>query len=138
MTDSLNFNSTNIRTAHGIFLDLVSGYFEPAEVRGIDVVVPGASGRTVQSRVKDKRTIMLTGYVEGSDAADWESKTTTLMTAMDRSAAPPTLTVANSYLGTTGSHTIAARCVNLVPGPIIAGRFQRWSIELESVAPDWS
>lgn len=138
MTDSLNYRSTNIRTAHGIFLDLTKGYAEPAEVRGIDVIVPGADGRTVQSRVKDRRSIMLEGYVEGSSASDWRSKTDTLMALMDRSLSPGTLTIANSYLGVASSKSITARCVNLLPGPIIMARFQRWSIELESVDTDWA
>ena len=48
------------------------------------------------------------------------------------------LVIADSYLGVSGTKTIATRVVNLVGGPIVAMRFQTWSIEMESVAPDWS
>lgn len=142
---TLTFDGEDIResaargaTASGIFLDLVSGWNEPATVRGVDTVIPSLAGRVPRIRVKDARRIVLEGYVVGTSASDWATHTATLMAKMQPSADPDNLVIADGYLGTTGTKTIAARVVNIVPGEIVASRFQRWSIELESVAPDWT
>lgn len=143
MTDLL-FAAQDIRQAaarsshSGIFLDLVSGYSEPATVRGEDTIVPSIAGRVVRDRVKDVRRIVLEGYVIGTSASDWRSKTDTLMSVMDPSDNPATLTVKSGYLGVGSDKTISARVVNIMPGPITGSYFQTWSIELESVDPDWA
>lgn len=140
----LSFDSQDIRQSaarssqSGIFFDLVSGYAEKATARGVDTVIPGASGRVERNRVKDGRRIVLEGYVVGTSASDWRSKTDTLMAKMDPSLDSKNLVITDSYLGVSGTKTIACRVVNVVGGPIVAQKFQTWSIELESVAPDWS
>lgn len=139
----LTYDGQDIRQAaartsgSGIFFDLVAGYSEPANVRGVDTIIPALAGRTARNRVRDTRRIVLEGYVVGTSASDWRSKTDTLMGVMD-SLTEENLVIADSYLGVSGTKTIATRVVNLVGGPIVAMRFQTWSIEMESVAPDWS
>lgn len=148
MADDLTLGGTSIRVAAaraaigvgtGIFLDLVSGYAEPATARGEDTIIPSIAGRVIRDRVKDYRRIVLEGYVIGTSASDWRSKTDALMALLSGTyASGSNLVIANAYLGTSSSKTIAVRCVNVMPGPIFAQLFQTWSIELESVAPDWS
>lgn len=138
MADDLTLGSTNIRDRTGIFFDLVKGFFEPPEVRGVDTDIPGLAGRISRNRVPVRRTITLDGYVTGSDAADWATNTAALMALLDPTS-PATLTVANSYLGTTGSHATTVRFLNAAGGPPMYGvQYQSWSIELESIDPDWS
>lgn len=138
MADDLNLGGTNIRTRGGIFFDLVKGYFEPPEVRGVDTDIPGTAGRVSRNRVAVRRTITLDGYVEGSTPSDWRTKTETLFGELDPTS-PQTLTVANGYLGTTGSHAVTVRFLNAVQGlPINGPRFQTWSIELECIDPGWT
>lgn len=137
--DSQDIRQAAARTSgSGIFFDLVSGYAEKATTRGVDTVIPGADGRVARNRVKDVRRIVLEGYVVGTSASDWRSKTDTLMAKMDPSLDNKNLVIDDSYLGVGSTKTIACRVVNVVGGPITAARFQTWSIELESVAPDWS
>lgn len=142
MTASLAYRGTDIHVRGSIFFDLTRGFLDPAEVRGVDVTVPGLAGRTVQSRVKDRRSLLLEGYVQGADAEAWRDNIDILMVLMDRSLTPGSLVVGNNYLGLDGgTMTIAARCVNLLPGPIQGGMtFQKWSIELEAIGspPDWA
>ena len=81
----LTYDGQDIRQAaartsgSGIFFDLVAGYSEPANVRGVDTIIPGLAGRTARDRVRDTRRIVLEGYVVGTSASDWRSKTDTLM-----------------------------------------------------------
>lgn len=129
-------------TKDGIQLDLVSGFYEPPVFRGSDTIVPGAGGRVVRNRVEDVRRIILEGYVTGTSAADWATNTNSLMLTLYGSASgdPVNLVVTAPYLGTAaGPYTIAVRFVNAVGGdPMYAVKYQRWSIELEAVSPDWS
>lgn len=135
---ALTFGGQNIRTTGGIFFDLVAGYFDPPEVRGSDDIIPSTAGRTVRNRVKDRRRIVLEGYVQGSTAAVWRANMDTLFGVM-LPTTPANLVIADNYLGTTGTKTISARFINAIGDTPIAGPiFQRWTIELESVAPDWS
>lgn len=140
----LSYDSQDIRqsaarsSGSGIFLDLVSGFFEPASARGDVTIIPGLAGVVDRVRVGHTKKILLVGYVRGTSASDWNSKTATLMGKMVPYNAAANLVVADSYLGTTGTHTISARVMNIVPGPIVAQRFQTWSIELESIARVWT
>lgn len=135
----LTLRGVDIRTRGGIFLDLDRGYSEPPEVRGRDVIVPARAGRVARGRVADRRSIVLTGYVQGTSASDWRLKTDTLMALLDATLDPGDLVVDDEYLGLAGglTATISVRCVNAIGGPIFNQTFQTWSIELESVDPDW-
>jgi hypothetical protein len=140
----LTFDGQDIRqagalTGSGIYLDLVSGYAEPASVRGVDTVIPNADGRVFRSRVRDNRRILLVGYVVGSSAADWRTNTDALFAVMVPTNDPADLVISGGYLGTGGSPTIACRFLNASgETPENGPKFQRWTIELESVVPDWT
>jgi hypothetical protein len=134
----LSFGSQNLRTRGSIFFDLIKGFWEPAEVRGGDIVVPALAGRIALNRVTDRRPILLRGYVRGNSAAAFNTNMTSLYTALDPTA-DDTLAVADGYLGTTGTWEIVARYLNstiseIQQGPTIA----LITVELESVAPDWT
>lgn len=136
--DSEDIREASARTSQsGIFFDLVTGYHEPADVRGIDTIIPGATGRVARSRVKDVRRVVLEGYVVGTSTANWRTHTDTLMSKL-QAVTVKNLVLGDAYLGVSGTKTLACRVVNMVGGPIVAGRFQTWSIELESVTPDWT
>lgn len=150
----LTFNSTDIkvstaRTTGGIYLDIVSGYDGVAEARGTDIVIPGRSGRTPLSRVKDRRLIELRGYVNGDPTAatlalrqqSYRTHVATLQGLIDSDDAAKSLVVTAPYLGlTSGSKTISARYLNSVWDVVVAGFFCRVSVQLEAVGnpPDWA
>jgi FlaG/FlaF family flagellin (archaellin) len=133
----LTIDAQDVRTRGAIFLDLVSGYFEPSNVRGVDTVIPASDGRVVRNRVVDDRTIRLEGYVQGSSASNWNSNTAALFTALDPTSTH-TLTIGTGYLGVASPKTITVRFVNAVGGQIVAQTYQPWNIELESVDPEWA
>lgn len=134
-----------------IHLDLV-GYGEPAQVRGRDVLIPGAPGRYVpsNSREGDVYRFTLQGYVKGTGASrddralSWRIATDALMAVMDFAldpaavevgpAAPAQFPASSPYLGLVADKTISARCVSMVRGPVQHHMsHQSWSFEMESV-----
>jgi len=142
----MTYRGTDVQTVN-IFLDIIRGFAEPADVRGIDTIIPGKHGRTERARKKDRRTILLEGWVSGTGASlvlkqqSWRTSTDALMALMDRTLASGSLVVTNPYMGLpAGSKTISAKCVNLIPGPIVSMFHQKWSIELEAIGnpPDWA
>ena len=142
----LTYRGTSVQTAN-IHLDIITGYAEPASVRGVDTIIPGLAGRVVRDRVKDVRTIELRGWVLGTGATEvlqqqsWRTNTDALMALMDRTLAAGALVLTPPTLGlAAGSKTINARCVNVMPGEIHGSIFQRWAIELVAVGspPDWT
>lgn len=134
----LTLGGTDLRDRTGIFLDLVSGYFEPADVRGSDTVIPALAGRVERNRVKDTRRVVLSGYVTGSSASDWNANVTALMALCDPTALA-VLTVNSPYLGASGSSSLNVRFVNAIGGePMYGVLYQSWSLEFESIDPDWS
>lgn len=125
----------------GIFLEIARGLNEVAEVRGSDTVVPGLAGRVSRNRVADRRTIELRGLVAGSGATEAAQRSSfrtlvnTVRTLFSPTAAPANL-VATLENGTTG--TIAARTLPTLLWDQLGPSVARVSIELESVAPDWT
>lgn len=128
-------------------LDIVRGLHEPADVRGKDSIAPGREGRYARNRVKDTRKILLEGQVRGLGTTATERQQSlhetlqTIMAVMERDLAPGELAVDGGDYGLPPGETwtIDARCVNAIGGPIRSGwSFQEWSIELESVDPDWT
>jgi hypothetical protein len=130
----------------GFCLDIVKGLHEPATARGKDSIAPGQDGRYARNRKKDVRRILLEGYIRGVGETLQERRESFfdrvegIMSTMDRSAAPGTLSVdGGTYgLGAGEEWTINARCINVMGGPMMAQwTAQEFSIELESVDPDW-
>lgn len=134
----LTLDGLDIRDRASIFFDLMSGYYEPAEVRGSDTIVPALDGRVVRNRVIDSRRIRLDGYVTGTDTTDWAANTSNLMAACN-AVTRVDLVIDDGYLGTVGTPTISVLLVNAIPGPPTYGvLYQSWSLEFESIAPDWT
>lgn len=138
----LMFRSLAVDDYLGIRLDIVRGFLVPPDFRGTDTVIPGRRGRVSRNRVEDVREVILEGYVAGSTAADWRTKTDLLLATLEEggSTEPGLLLAYDGYLG-LGPGVVAsiyARVKNAVEGPIRFGSsFQTWSIALESVDADW-
>jgi hypothetical protein len=131
-----------------IWLDLVSGYSEPAEVRGEDDVVPEAAGREPGTWQRDLRRIQLDGHVKGfggtraERTAAWREATDDLMAVMQMHATPGLVEIDGEYLGIPigETHFVYARCVRVLPGPILNRMsYQGWVFELECIdsPPEW-
>jgi hypothetical protein len=143
----LSYKGTDLQTLK-VYFDIASGFWEPAEVRGQDDIIPGLSGRFRRNRVKDRRIIELRGWIRGVGGTvlerqqDWGATTAAVMALMDPTGAAGTLQVTNPYMGlTSGTKTISAYPLNLIGGEVDNSlSFQRWSIELEAVGtpPDWA
>ena len=111
---SLIYRDQNLRE-DGLRLSLIRGFAEPVEVRGEDVIVPGAVGRFSRNRVADVRRILLEGYIMGNTPAEWREATDLAMALFDTTLDPGDLQVVYPYLGfATGTYTISARCINAV------------------------
>ena len=131
-----------------VYFDLVQGFNEYPEVKGRDDVVPGRPGRYRRNRVDDRAIIELRGWVRGIGATptarrqDFRATVTALRGAMDPTGGAGTLAVLAPYLGlVSGSQSIVAYPLSIMGGEVAASMaFQRFSIELESVAnpPRWA
>lgn len=140
---TLTFGGQDIRTRGDIFLDLVKGYWDPADVRGKDDDIPAATGRTVRNRVRSVRYISLSGWVDGTSASDFNANMAALFAVMVPDDAPGALVIGDGYLGTTGTPTINARFLNAVidyrqKGDGTGSVHATVDIEMESVDPDWT
>lgn len=127
-------------------LDIVKGFHEPADARGVDRVAPGQPGRYAGNREADLRKILIEGFIRGlgSTAAErriaWHEATMAIMDIMDPSLDPGELVVTDEY-GLEGTWTINARCSDSMGSEIerkVDGPWQEWSFRLESVDPDWT
>lgn len=142
MAGNLTYRGLDLQDA-GIWLDLASGFAEPARVRGDDVVIPGKAGRTWMPKVEDGRPIELRGYVLGQGATlsarqqSWRELTDELMAVLDFTAAAGALEVSGPYLGIPDgfAYSIDAVAVNVVGGDVESTMtFQLWSVQLEALA----
>jgi hypothetical protein len=126
--------------ADGLKLNLTVGYAEPVSVRGTDTTVPSLAGRIARGRVADVRSLRIEGYIAANTAEEWRAATDTFSEIFDTRLGPGVLQIDEGYLGLPDGDvaTINARTLNAVGAAIQAGkRLQFWSIELESVDPDW-
>lgn len=146
--DGLSLQNGELGTAT-IWLDLISGYSEPAEVRGEDDVVPEAAGQEYGVRIRDHRVIQLSGHVRGvgdtvaARRTSWRAATDSLMGKLQLYASPDVLAVVGPYLGVASgtTRTISAYTVRVIPGPISGTMtYQEWSIELKAIGspPEWA
>jgi hypothetical protein len=127
-----------------IWFDLRRGLFEPSEVRGTNVTLPSAPGRVWMPKVPDNRIIEIVGFVRGMGddleerQESWRTSTQALMALMQFDDVPGALVVSPPYLGLDQSYSINAVAINTMGGQIIGCMtFQSWSIQLESVDPEW-
>lgn len=130
-----------------IWLDIHSGFSEPADVRGDDLVIPQKHGMAEMDRYKHRRIIELRGHVRGDGPTvlerqqDWRAATEVLMAVMDFTLASGLLEVVPPYMGLLSvSQSISARAFDAIGGPILGKQtFQRWTFRLVAIGdpPDW-
>lgn len=111
-------------------------------VRGVDTIIPSASGRSARNRVYDGRTITLEGWVAGTGAtyddqlADFIAAQLQIVAAFDPTASPDTLEI---DLGNGSIASIEARTLPEEPmwGDDSNPIYRELSIDLEAVGDDW-
>jgi hypothetical protein len=125
----------------GIYLEVTRGFLVPPATRGVDYIVAARAGRVSGNRVADKlESILLEGYVRGDDPEEWLTNRLALLAKLgEANVTTGVLTVRSPDYGLPAGvvATINARVKNWVEGKIIAYRDQTWSVELESIDPDW-
>lgn len=135
----LTFRGTDIQDLSGIFLEIVRGLTEVVEVRGIDLIVPASEGQIVRNRHGHRLVIELRGWIRGvattedSDRDDFVVNRAAFRALFDPRLDPGVLA---ATLEDGSTQTINARTLNVVPDRIVP-TFERVSVELESVDPDW-
>lgn len=136
-------------TVGGVWLDLVEGYFEPAEVRGEDDVAPEAAGQEPGARIRHQRILTLEGHVRGAGgtpeerSTDWHTRTQALMAVMQLHSDPGLVEVDGPYLGipTGTTYELTARVIRVIPGRVRNRMsFQTWSFQLKCIdsPPEWT
>lgn len=137
---ALTYASHDIQDINGIFLEIKRGLNEIAEVRGRDNVSPGATGLFARNRKKSRRTILLEGWVRGegnteaNQRSDFRDNVQTLQGWFDATSFANL--VATGEDGST--NTISARTMPPMVWRQVTPSMALVSIELESVAPDWT
>lgn len=139
----LVYRSTELRdlTVRRCWFSVDSGWYDGITVRGVDVVIPGKSGRTVQTRIDDLRVIHLSGIVVGTDEANWKAVLSTLEGIFDPALDPADLVVSAPYLGlAAGTRTIAARTVDYRTVDVVPSLVTEYDVTLNAIGspPDWS
>ena len=140
----LTYRGTDIQDLDGIFLEIYRGLFEPVEVRGVDLVVPSATGQSVRNRKGHRRSIGLRGWIRGVDSsapideagdrADFATNRAAFETLFDPTLDPGALV---ATLEDGSSRTIDARTLNAIPDQAVP-TLVYVDIELESVDPNWT
>jgi len=141
-TIGLTYRATDIQEAFGasaaMFLQIVRGYNEPADVRGSDVIVPAKVGRIQGTRVKDRRVVELEGFIFGAAGA---TELTTFRAKMNTFSALFDKTIAGSLVATLEDATTKtltnARTIDIQYDQISPGAC-RVNVQLESPTPDWA
>lgn len=137
---TLTYASNDIQTIPGIFLEIVEGLNEIAEVRGRDNIAPGSDGMFFRNRKITRRKILLEGFVMGTGTTeadqqtDFRNKVQQLQGWFDPETAANLVATAED--GST--NTISARTMPPMVWRQRVPSFAEVSIELESVAPDWT
>ncbi len=125
----------------GTKLQLTQGYPSFVSVRGKDYIVPGRRGRVAMPRVADVTSLLIEGYLFADNFDDYRDLADTMAGLFNPELDAQVLSLSDGYLGIPVgiTKTINARVLNVVLGPLLGGgTFRHWSIELESVDPDWA
>ena len=136
-TIGLTFDATDVQDADlGIFLEIIEGLGFVGEVRGRDVIVPGADGRVFRNRRFDLLPIVLEGMVRGNGSttadrqSDYRANVSTIRSLFDPEKDPEPL-VATLENGEVW--TVAARTLNVMWKEQVISELAFVSIELEAV-----
>lgn len=124
-----------------LYLEITFGLNEQPDVRGFDSVVPHADGAIPRNRRAHDRRILLSGWVMGAGATTAIARgnyqnildTLTILFASDRAVANLVVSAPDST-----TRTISARPLNIVIKEIIPSEFAEVTVELLSVAPNWT
>lgn len=73
------FNSNNLTVAGKYRTTHISGYFDMAPIRGENLIIPGATGRTYVIKFFDQKTIVCGISIQGTTPTDLESNIATLL-----------------------------------------------------------
>lgn len=139
----VSYSGTDLQDADlGVFLEIVSGMAaDGLDVRGVDVVVPGLTGRIARGRRLDTRRIELRGHVMGQGStqddrqADYRDSMDALAALFDPSASPDSLVLT---MEDSSTRTIEARPLpGMMVEVVVPSEFAYVSIVLESVSPTW-
>ena len=132
-TVGLTYAASDIQNLEGLFLEITQGLGDSPTVRGVDVVVPGLAGQVARPRKFHERRIVLTGFVHGTDLADYRTKVRAMLALFDATAAPADLvaTLEDGDIATIAARTLSVAFVEVVPG------FADLSIELLATE-DWT
>ena len=147
-TDGLFYSGTSLQSST-LYFDLTSGFWEPAEVSGKPVLIPGRPGfytPTVNPYEKRRRIVQLEGWTMGAGSgydeqrASWAEANDTLAALLDRTLGDDDLVVVPPYMGVDLEWTLLCRVLNVVTSPPQnRATRQRWSIQFESTdnPPEW-
>ena len=135
----LDYGGTDLQTDPiGWLFEIKRGLNEPAEVRGIDLVISHLAGQVSGSREGHRRLIELRGPVMGQGAdeatqrADFADMRETLRALFDPKVTRVlTATLENGATATINAKTLNAAWIEVTP------TWFNVSIELESLDPDW-
>lgn len=137
------------RSDGSVWLWIARGWLDdPADVRGVDTVIPGKEGRTARDRKRDFRTIELRGQIVGQGATEAaaDADYLALVQALnplffDLTVAPWALVAGDLYrgLGVGQTATINVRPVNVVPAANQLTWRRAFTFELVSIdsPPEW-
>lgn len=141
-TRPTSYAGTVLETANlSLYLEITAGLNEQPDVRGRDSVIPHLAGAIPRNRKAHDRRIMLTGWVMGAGATDAIARgnyqdtfdTLTTLFASDRAVANLVVTAPDST-----TRTISARPLNVVIEEKVPSQFAIVTVELLSVAPNWT
>jgi hypothetical protein len=120
-----------------MFLEITAGLDDTAPVRGEDQVIPFRRGLALSSHFADARPIILTGFVQDTDADAPETYRTAfdLLKALFSPTSGLGRLTATLEDGTT--RHILARPVNIIAGNQDSRGFREVSIELSALDPYW-
>lgn len=135
MTVPITYKTEDLQPTDGTMrLDIEEGLDELAEYRGRDLPLPGMDGQYEGVRRADRRTIVLTGWVQAASASDYRDLVISLHTLFDPKV--PGDLVATLENGDTA--TIRARAVAISWLNEQFGNTRRLRVFLLSIAPDWT
>ncbi len=139
----LTHRTVDIRRANGsVYFWLARGWIDDiASVRGVDDIIPQASGRDVQPRRKDVLRLELQGQIKAATEADFLALVLEMSAVWDPTLDPGPLVAADGYRGLAIGETATrnARTINVVPGSRQIGthRLYTWELECVDSPPEW-
>lgn len=139
----LTYDGTELRRSDkSVRFYITTGWVDvPADIRGTDTIVPGLSGRTRRPKVRDTRTVILSGMIMHAEPSGLLAIQEELGDLWRADAAPANLVVTGPYLGLDPGETATLLCatVNVAVADSELAFMRRYSWELVSLdtPPEW-